>query len=308
MLFGNQKFRQEFMQDVRDIAQQKGLRIVYGSLIGSLPQGIQCYDSDYDSVFLYINPDFPDNIMDADKSTYEEVLYRYYPEDPMSVYDSLTYRELSSFFGFLKNPSIQHENRDFGLYYYFAEVLLSPYTWDPYGIQMKVLPLLYRCYDHEMMLKAFVNKVNLLKKNADIGKTNIYNYKFYIRKVLYAFFLEWSLQHHSFAPTYIDTVLQCSKDQDAARELKKILAEYRRLDIENYKKMDVSIIKEAHLSLEITKNEVLENFVNRVLDDAFKQIQESTQSERTCTGKDIQQIINVVSASLNEEPVKGVLE
>lgn len=308
MLFGNQKFRQGFMQDVKDIAQRKGLKIVFGSLIGSLPQGIQCYDSDYDSVFLYINQDFPDHIIDADTSTYEEVLYRYYPVDPMSVYDSLTYRELTSFFGFMKNPSIQHENRDYGLYYYFAEVLLSPHTWDPYGIQMKVLPLLYRCYDHEMMLKAFVNKVNLLKKNADIGKDGLFNYKFYIRKILYAFFLEWSLEHHSFAPTYVDTVLQCSRNQTAAAELKKTLADYRRLDIENYKKLDVSVIKEAHLSLEVAENKVLESYVNRVLDDAHEQLQKSTQSGRICTEQDIRRIINVVAASLNEEPVKGVLE
>lgn len=309
MLFGNKEFTEKFIEDVLNVAKKKGLKVVYGSLIGSLPQGIQCYDSDYDSVFLYIREDFFEKIVDADKSTYEEVLYRFYPEDSLCVWDSITYRELSSFLGFLNNPSIQGENRDYGLYYYFAEVFMSPYTWDPYGLQMKILPLIQKCYNHKMMITAFLNRIKLLegKGYCDIGKAGIYNYKFYLRRALYTFFLEWVLQNRTFAPTYIDTVLSVSQNVDAVIEYKKLLQIFRELDVKNCNEMKLTIIKEAHLSLEVEENTIIENYIKKIKDQADYVLKNEMCYSEVNVREYIELMIKIIRSTLNEEPVKGVL-
>lgn len=309
MLFGKNEFTTKFIEDVLNIAKEKKLRVIYGSLIGSLPQGIQCYDSDYDSVFLYIRDDFYEKIMDADASTYDEVLYRFYPEDSLSVWDSITYRELSSFLGFLYNPSIQGENRDYGLYYYFAEVFMSPYTWDPYGLQMKVLPLIQKCYNHEFMVTAFLNRIKLLegKGYCDINKKGVYNYKFYLRRALYTFFLEWALKNNTFAPTYIDTVLALSEDRDAVIEYRKLLKTFRELDIKNCDEMNLTVIKEAHLFLEIKESIVIENYIRKIRKQAESVLKCGAHRSEVDVKKYIELMVNVIRNTLNEEPVKGVL-
>ena len=138
MLFGSENLQRKLMEEVRECEEEKGVKVVYGAVLGSISRGAQLRDSDYDTRFLYIRKDFPETILRAESLPEEAVIFRKPLEG--ACFEQVPFWELSSFMGYLAYPSIDGAFST-GLYQVVWHTLFSPYAWDPYGLQQKVIPI-----------------------------------------------------------------------------------------------------------------------------------------------------------------------
>lgn len=138
MLYGDRLFVDGLMQEVTDIEEERRIKIIFGSTIGSISRGIQRYTSDYDVRFLYVDRNH--NFIDSGYRHIEDrIRYRIFNDN--KAYNCIAFWETSAFLNFLHEPYINQ-----GVKYKLARNViwsfLSSYQFDPYGISGKILPLL----------------------------------------------------------------------------------------------------------------------------------------------------------------------
>ena len=138
MLYGDRLFVDGLMQEVNNVEAERGIKIIFGSTIGSISRGIQRYTSDYDVRFLYVdrNNNFIDN---CDRHIEDRIRYRIFNDN--KAYNCIAFWEISAFLNFLHEPYI-NQGVQYELTRNVIWSFLSSYQFDPYGISGKILPLL----------------------------------------------------------------------------------------------------------------------------------------------------------------------
>lgn len=210
MLFGNDYVQETILNKAKEIASEKGFQIVYGAVMGSISRGIASYDSDCDLRFLYVREDFPQKIYWPKEHSEKELIYRYFTRDDHSTevsisvpFDRIAFWELSSFLTYLVEPVIGDETWNAnGLYYIVEHTFLSPYTWDPYGLQQLIIPYLNILHKE----KYEKNYMKTIIANIHTDKTNVVM-KDYLDAIWASLSIWWIDTYHMVSPVSIYSLL-----------------------------------------------------------------------------------------------------
>lgn len=227
MFYGKEVTWKEILKHAEAIAEEQGMILVYGATMGSISRGIPALDSDYDIRFLFLKKDNPMKVWDPKKCLESDIVYRYFRDknhrtdiDITYVYDRMAFWELTSFLQLLVEPQIGTETWDKnGLYYVVEHTFLSPYTWDPYGIQQKVMPFIYRYakpeysvnHFREMIEKAYNNEL----KNGKMGA------KDYLDALWAALSLQWIRKNGGPSPVDFGVLLTSVEESDVRKRLER---------------------------------------------------------------------------------------
>lgn len=257
MLYGKQKLREHILKTAQTIAQKQGFVLVFGAAINSIGRGTHCYDSDYDIRFLYIRKDFPQKIYYPWKMEENDIKFFYEPETPTPLYHHISFWDITAFLQLLICPELKENTHNkWGLYYIVKKVLFSPYTWDPFGLQMKILPLLelkvYRL-DYELCSHLDEIKTRFSTTGEEL------NIKDYILALYEAFSIEWSLRYRTPSPFNILTLYAGIENKQIVQKAKNLLAQHRSLRISNLNARNTVLIK---------REKDLDSYIQKTSDDA----------------------------------------
>ena len=230
MLFGNEEIRKQAIAHATDMAKEENGKIIYGVTMGSLAKGYQSVDSDYDVRFLYVKNDFPHTLYLPAELDEKEMVKRFYePTDaqeniPMDrVFDRIALWEASSFLHLLLTPTFKSKTYDpFGLYHTVEFTMYSPFTWDPYGLQFKLLPFLQKSFNLKLALsyyKSIIDRQYIEKE----GKSRLSEYA---RCIWVSIAIQWVIKEKSPSPIYVESMLPCL-DIQTQEAISKYLADFQ---------------------------------------------------------------------------------
>ena len=225
MLYGFKNVQEDVLSRAKEMVKKIGGKLIFGSMVGSIGRGIQSFDSDYDTRFLYIKDSFPQEVFYPDQHDENELVHRYFEladgDLDISIekyYDRLPIWEFTSFLQFLINPVLGTTTRDsLGLYHIVEYTMFSPFAWDPYGLQGKLNPLIELCFDKFSALSFYKKMI----------KTH-YNYGCKIRGrhltylVWASLSINWILETGTKSPLHFDTLCVLIED----KSLKLVLDKY----------------------------------------------------------------------------------
>ena len=163
MMYGSYALRKELLNTALSYADKMNVRLVFGATIGSVSRGMNFCDSDYDARFLFLNKN--DESIYIPWETPESALHFKFRESDgrirseKTLDECLPFWEATSFFQFLKHPSFT-DDVSLGLYDSFARTLFSPYTWDPYGLQQKLIPLINESFNSAWLFEFHRKNLN----------------------------------------------------------------------------------------------------------------------------------------------------
>lgn len=259
MLYGDLTLQKEVLQEVEQYARNEGIKPIFGAMVGSVSQGVQYPDSDYDTRFLYLREDFPRKICIPSQMKEEELVKRYYPRD--RVYEWIPFWEATSFFQFLTVPSFLNDF-SVGLYNIVGWTMMSPYIWDPYGLQSKLMPLIHKIF--HPAYKIAYHKGELESYCGEWGAERVI-VKNYLYSVHAAATIEWSLKYNEQPPVDLQTLLCGLRRHAVWKEAKKILEEARKEAEKRYQEQAVDL-HQSHFSILAPYNEVIEKYIRGMLD------------------------------------------
>lgn len=259
MLYGDLILQKEVLQEVEQYARNEGIKPIFGAMVGSVSQGVQYPDSDYDTRFLYLREDFPRKICIPSQMKEEELVKRYYPRD--RVYEWIPFWEATSFFQFLTEPSFLNDF-SVGLYNIVGWTMMSPYIWDPYGLQSKLMPLIHKIFHSEYEIA--YHKRELENYRGEWGAKRVIA-KSYLYSVHAAATIEWSLKYNEQPPVDLQTLLCGLRRHAVWKEAKKILEEARKEAEKRYQEQAVDL-HQSHFSILAPYNEVIEKYIRGMLD------------------------------------------
>jgi hypothetical protein len=201
MLFGNKIFRKKLLNTARRFANDNNIRLIYGCTMGSISRGTQNRYSDYDIRFLYIKNDFPIKLYDASGISKDEIHLRKYTD---KIYNCISFWEVTSFIRFLFSQEIDGKRaiNPEKLYFMVFYMFYSPYTWDRFGIQEKIRPILDVVYDEKMLLSYYLVIIHELGIKLDNEKNININKKIYLDMIWAALSISWLLDFYGPAPIY----------------------------------------------------------------------------------------------------------
>ncbi len=232
MLYGSDALRKEIMNDAFSYAQDNNLKLVYAAMVGSISQGLQYANSDYDTRFLYVREDFPQKICNPSEMGEADLVHRYYPKG--KVYEWIPFWEITSFLRFVCSPRFKTEF-SVGLYNIVGWTFQSPYTWDPYGLKSILVPMLHRAFNAEY-------KIAYHRSVLDKYRNDWYMEDIIAKSLLYSMHsaatIEWSLRYNEEPPVNIFSLLFGLGHKEIGKVVEKILIEARRKckdEIENGK-------------------------------------------------------------------------
>ena len=156
MLFGGTIIQHQIIEDAKKYANENGYELIYGAMVGGISKGLQYSDSDYDTRFLYLNKGQLDKIYLPWNEKEDDLKHRCYFDD--KPYEWIPLWEFTSFIQFLKNPAFDGKV-SFGLYNVVGWTFQSPYAWDPYGLQMKICPLLNRAFRSDYFVPYHIEQI-----------------------------------------------------------------------------------------------------------------------------------------------------
>lgn len=256
MLYGTLEQQKEVLDEAQAYAEKEGLKLIFGAMVGSVSKGMQYANSDYDTRFLYLRDDFPDKICVPSQMREDELVKRYYPEG--KIFEWIPFWEATSFLQFLHEPSFK-DDFSVGLYNIVGWTLQSPYIWDPYGIQNKIMPLVnlifrkdYEIAYHRTILKRYKN---------DMDKESVIT-RVYLDSVHAAATIEWCNRYNQQPPIDLKTLLYGLDRADICDETQDILETARREAREN-RSDDLSGL---HWQLKTRHSDNLTSYVKQIWD------------------------------------------
>ncbi|MCM1251843.1 MAG: nucleotidyltransferase domain-containing protein [Clostridium sp.] len=295
MLFGTNKICKKLITEVKKCEAERNFKVIYGAVVGSISKGLQFADSDYDTRFLYINKDFPDRILYPQNLSEKNIIYRkLYPD---TCFEKIPFWELSSFLQYLICPIIDNKFST-GLYNVVGWTFLSPYTWDPYGLQSKIVPLMQKIFFKQYFIHYHKN---ILDKNA--SNDEIVNAKEYLNILYSALAISWADKYNEFPPIYIECLLTNSpvEIQQLAFQLINKVKQKTRVHLS----MDNTIICHNASDL-ININRI--NEIDQYINDIRNTIQNFhldylSQKDTLLFEKKICEIYEIIRKSIYEEEV-----
>lgn len=273
MLYGTASIQNELIDTAKCFAEKNNLLLIYGATIGSVSKGVNLPDSDYDARFLYLEKDTLGKIYLPWDTPEDKLHLKFRPESGRNkentvLDDCMPFWEATSFFQFLKRPSY-NEQISLGLYNTFAWTLLSPYAWDPYGLQQKILPLMNKVFNahwqfewHKAIVSEFTN-----------NSSTVCSWKEYFKAIYSSLALFHISENKKFCPVYLPTLICQRRDS----ELRHILFEMLDTAYESRNKTailneKVNMMIKSSLQLQLHEEYKSKDYIDSILDDIYSVI------------------------------------
>ena len=302
MLFGGSKYEEKILNDAFRYAEKNDMRLIYGALVGGISKGLQNFDSDYDTRFLYIKNDFPDVIYFPQDHKESALIKRYYPDED-ELYEWIPFWEATSFFQFLHKPMLD-KRLSYGLYGVVLWTMMSPYTWDPYGLQNKIVPYINSFFNKEYAIRYYLEQLN---NHLTMGNEK----EILIKKYLYALHaacsLEWVMTYNSMPPVYLKTLSMGIKNGAVKLEIDNLIESMKKqaakLDNTNGEMVK---LHRSHRSILTQRIDVVEEYVNNIMILGQKTLKSCVEQEKEEVLSCIQNIYKLIKNSLNETKLEGM--
>lgn len=298
MLFGNEEFQKRFLHDAMQFAEEKNFMLLYGALVGGISKGLQYEDSDYDTRFLYINREDPQKIYIPYYLKETDLKHRIYFDN--LPYEFIPLWEFTSFVQFLHTPAFEGKE-SCGLYNIIGWTLQSPYTWDPYGIQMKIIPIMNSVFRKEKFIPYHVDQIKeYFSQDRQIIIKN------YLYAIYAALSIKWAIEKETFPPVYMKSLVMEIAPSGLKNQIldmidfsKKLSAEYLHKDGENVEKLqeshyvgsinhdaeiDAFIIEMIVKAENISPRKIDEKFINTAIKEIYELVQYSVLNETKVRG------------------------
>lgn len=285
MLYGDIKLQQEVIREIEQYAKREGIKPIFGAMVGSVSKGLQYPDSDYDTRFLYLRDDFPGKICIPSQMKEDELVKRYYPKD--RVYEWIPFWEATSFFQFLTVPSFLNDF-SVGLYNIVGWTMMSPYIWDPYGLQSRLMPLIHKMFHPEYEIA--YHKGVLEKYCGEWGAESVI-VKSYLYSAHAAATIEWSLKYREQPPVDLQTLLCGLQRYEVWKEAEGILEKAREEAEKSYREQTVDL-HQSHFSLMTSYNAMIERYIREILNRC--QEEEPVKSDHSRDGEILANIYDII--------------
>lgn len=241
MLYGSKKFIDDLIKSIKKIENEKCIKIVFGSTIGSISRGIERFTSDYDVRFLYVDKSY--KFLDKhDRHTENRIRYRAFYES--KAYNCIAFWEVSAFLNFLCEPYIDN-NAQYKLVRNVLWTFTSPYTYDPYGICVKILPILKKTLNLECEMKYHYRILEHLISTKEYSVP----ISQYLSTVHAYLSLKWLKCVNDMPPIYITTLLSIA-DNELRNETYSILNMKKNENNENIDNIRIIISKKNFEQIE----------------------------------------------------------
>ena len=304
MLYGNEKIKKKFMDDAFKYAEENNLNLILGSIRGSISKGFEYFDSDYDTRFLFAYKDFPSKIYYTPQADENETVYRYWPEETLP-YECIPFWEISSFFQHLITPGLNN-SFSLGIYNTIGSTLLSPFVWDPYGIQGKVVPIINSIFVKEYKIAYHVAEI----QNGILQLNNEYIIaKNYLDIIYSALVIEFCINYSMQPPVHVTALAATSKSHQLYSKLKEVITESRSKAYE-YIKEDKNQEKHgAHFSIKVKTNDYLNEYVNTMYKWGQKYMKDYdflSDERKEEMNRKVMIIYDIINDSLHKPLIKGI--
>ena len=204
MLYGDQNIRDEIMNDAMEIAREHEFQLVFAAVQGSISRGINRKESDYDIRFLYKKESMP--FIDRERKYREcESVVRYYPQGN-KIYDKIAFWDVETFVSFLINPQLDDRGLSVGLYNQFFWTFSSPFTWDPFGLAGKLLPLANGVINKQWMFEYCCQYIS----ERNVGDRMPLRDYIYIIAAIWQ--MDWLMDIGTFPPLWLDSLKVINDD------------------------------------------------------------------------------------------------
>ena len=281
--------------------------ILFGAVQGSIGKGCQKYDSDYDIRFiskggceeLLNEGEWIDNVT--------RVVANVSPI-PIPSIDKISFWNYGSFFNLLLESGNQKRFISPTLYYQVFQTLFSPYVYDPYGLIVKIIPIVKTIADLEILQMHFKS---VLKHNTDkLEGGEVYD-KVYYDAVHAVLSLKWITLCKEVPPYAFDTLFFIEDDKKIQAELMGLrnrINDQLLNDIECGSEYSMKMSREYLLC-----NDVLKGYLKRYLDEFEGDIDEGKEKNVACyipikeQRKGLLHIRDIITGIGKEPRVKGVI-
>ncbi len=301
MLYGSKERQALVLREAHQYAETIGAKLIFGAMVGSVSQNLQYADSDYDTRFLYLRKDFPDKICIPSEMTEDELVKRYYPEN--EVFEWIPFWEATSFLQFLLTPSFK-DDFSVGLYNIVGWTFQSPYVWDPYGLQNRLMPLINKIFrsDYEA---AYHKK--LLEEYWEGLQGERVVAKDYLYAVHAAATIEWSLKYQEQPPISLETLLRGLGHRDIWEESHKILNQAR-LDARTKWEQKPGKLQSVHFEVFTPRNPLLLEYINKYTHgNDVKETKSKTEDPMLAPEKVVNDMYEIIYHSVFEnEPLQYI--
>lgn len=268
MLYGSKKFQEKILDVAQYFADKNNFMLIYGATIGSVSQGINLPDSDYDIRFLFLEKENIGKIYVPWNTPEKKLHLKYQPEDIREknlIYDGFPFWEATSFFQFLKKPTYTGEV-SLGLYNVVARTLLSPYAWDPYGLQIKLEPLMNSIYNVRWQFDWYRS----ILLNYSENQNEIISWKKYLKAIYAALALIYISKNNKFCPIYLQTLAYLTVSQNIACLIQECIDNaYSTWNESARRKLEIDRIIENAMHISIKTIETTENSCDAVLESIY---------------------------------------
>ncbi len=300
MLFGYQ-YEKKVLDDAMRFAEENDMKLLYGAMVGGISKGLQNFDSDYDTRFLYIKKDFPQKMYEPEKCKESALIKRYYPEED-ELYEWIPFWELTSFFSYLENPILDGKF-SIGLFGVVLWTMMSPYVWDPYGLQNKLVPYINTFFSKYYAVKYYLMQI---ENQMSMGNEKQILLKRYLYAVHAACSIEWVIKNATMPPVYLRTLYLTAQNDNVEKEIEKLIATmHGEADKLLGVSKEIKQMHQTHATILTGKNEILEDYINRVRIQGEEFLLNYSQADNKCKSN-IMQIISLVDQSLHEKEVNGI--
>lgn len=205
---------------------------------------------------MYINEDFPDKLYCADNLPEADVITRKYL--PETSYEKLPCWELTSFHQYLNNPMIEGRFSN-GLYNVVGWTFGSPYTWDPYGLQHKLMPIIQKCFIPEYLISFHKAQICIKKYETDMVLV-----KEYLDEIYSSLAIQWIKKYDEFPPVNIETLLYIVSSEIRTKVLELI----RKAKEKARTLADNKSIHQSGKYIFATRDEMLDEFIKNSITTA----------------------------------------
>lgn len=297
MLFGKEEFQKKFLQDALQFAEENNYMLLYGALVGGISKGLQYEDSDYDTRFLYVNRDNPKKIYIPFHEKEADLKQRVYFDN--LPYEFIPLWEFTSFIQFLHLPAFDGKE-SCGLYNIVGWTMQSPYTWDPYGIQMKILPIMNSVFRKEKFIPYHVEQIKeYFSSDAQII------IKDYLYAIYAALCIKWAMERETFPMVYMRTLVAMIAPSPLKSRILDMIDLSKKLSAEYLHKGGEERLQESHYVGIITHDAEIDAFINEMCEAAENVKPRSIDND--CISTAIEEIYEIVRCSVvNETKVRGV--
>lgn len=299
MLFGSERFQKKFLYDVTQFAEEKNFILLYGALVGGISKGLQYEDSDYDTRFLYVNRENPQQIHIPVHEKETDLKHRIYFDN--LPYEFIPLWEFTSFMQFLQMPAFDGKE-SCGLYNIIGWTMQSPYTWDPYGLQMKVVPIINSVFRREKFIPYHVDRINEYRTSD--SQIIIKNYLYAIYAALS---IKWAVEQNTFPPVYMKSLVMGIAPSFLKNKILNMIDLSKQLSskyLHSGKGVDETL-SESHYVGNIARDAEIDAFIGEMCNMAENVTPQEINKDRINTA--IEEIYEIVRYSVKEETkVRGV--